>query len=357
MPSQPDDRFIQLALDLQRCSDFRSMVGLLCQRFPELAGVEEEGWVLSVSPAGNVLSIGRGREGEELARPAGRAEASQGVLAAVMREMDSENPDQLGVGLKAGGKAWRELKNLLPLTDACSDFLGGRLCANGRTRTLWLIPRKEGAFADSDRRLFDMMLLTARIMAERLAAGNVERQFRKLYLGSPPSAHAAVFLVHSNGDTLPINFEGIRRAEAWWGDDQAFGKIDRTVLAELQTQLALAWIDPVTAEFRSVEIPFGDQGPVSFMALPRPDGEIILLHFDASAMRGEDALNAVLTRRQKEIMGWIAEGKTSAEVAIILNISPRTVEKHLEAVFQRLGVENRIAAVRRYLDLRAGITD
>ena len=64
---------------------------------------------------------------------------------------------------------------------------------------------------------------------------------------------------------------------------------------------------------------------------------------------------SVLTRRQREIMEWIAEGKTSSEVAIILDISPRTVEKHLEAVFHRLGVENRIAAVRRYLDLKSGL--
>jgi DNA-binding CsgD family transcriptional regulator len=53
-------------------------------------------------------------------------------------------------------------------------------------------------------------------------------------------------------------------------------------------------------------------------------------------------------------MDWIAEGKTSAEVGTILQISSRTVEKHLEAVFNRFGVDNRVAAVRMYLDLRNG---
>ncbi|OYV04137.1 MAG: hypothetical protein CFE26_18510 [Verrucomicrobiales bacterium VVV1] len=62
----------------------------------------------------------------------------------------------------------------------------------------------------------------------------------------------------------------------------------------------------------------------------------------------------MLTRRQCDIMDWIAEGKTSAEVAMILEISPRTVEKHLEAVFQRLGVENRVAAMRSYLEAKGG---
>lgn len=68
-----------------------------------------------------------------------------------------------------------------------------------------------------------------------------------------------------------------------------------------------------------------------------------------------EAMKGVLTKRQLEIMEWISEGKTTAETATILKISPRTVEKHLEAIFERFGVENRIAAVRRYLDSKAGI--
>lgn len=95
---------------------------------------------------------------------------------------------------------------------------------------------------------------------------------------------------------------------------------------------------------------------MTFYALPKLDGEIFLVApiSEGAPVNSDDAVSAVLTKRQREIMDWIAEGKTSAETAIILDISPRTVEKHLEAVFQRLGVENRIAAVRRFLDLKAG---
>ena len=94
-------------------------------------------------------------------------------------------------------------------------------------------------------------------------------------------------------------------------------------------------------------------GDIHFAALPKLSGETILMLRTGGEESSEEAL-AILTRRQREIMDWIAEGKTSAEAAIILGISPRTVEKHLEAVFQRLGVENRIAAMRRYLDLKRG---
>lgn len=51
-----------------------------------------------------------------------------------------------------------------------------------------------------------------------------------------------------------------------------------------------------------------------------------------------------LTPRQAEVLYWIAQGKTNAEIAIILGTSPRTVEKHVEQLLERLQVENRVAA-------------
>lgn len=54
-----------------------------------------------------------------------------------------------------------------------------------------------------------------------------------------------------------------------------------------------------------------------------------------------------LTPRQAEVLYWIAQGKTNAEIAIILGTSPRTVEKHVEQLLERLQVENRVAASAR----------
>lgn len=51
-----------------------------------------------------------------------------------------------------------------------------------------------------------------------------------------------------------------------------------------------------------------------------------------------------LTDRESEVLHWIANGKTNREVAEILEMSPRTVNKHLEQVFPKLGVENRTSA-------------
>ncbi len=60
-----------------------------------------------------------------------------------------------------------------------------------------------------------------------------------------------------------------------------------------------------------------------------------------------------LTFREVEILMWIARGKTNKEVGLILESSPRTVNKHLEHVFEKLGVSTRAAAVAIILQ-RAG---
>lgn len=51
-----------------------------------------------------------------------------------------------------------------------------------------------------------------------------------------------------------------------------------------------------------------------------------------------------LTPRESEVLTWISRGKTNQEIAIILDFSPRTVNKHLEQIFRKLSVENRTTA-------------
>ena len=51
-----------------------------------------------------------------------------------------------------------------------------------------------------------------------------------------------------------------------------------------------------------------------------------------------------LTSREAEVLGWVARGKTNAEIGSLLFISPLTVRKHLENIFEKLGVRTRTAA-------------
>jgi DNA-binding NarL/FixJ family response regulator len=51
-----------------------------------------------------------------------------------------------------------------------------------------------------------------------------------------------------------------------------------------------------------------------------------------------------LTAREAEVLLWIARGKANRDIGEILSLSPRTVNKHLEQIYMKLGVENRASA-------------
>jgi DNA-binding CsgD family transcriptional regulator len=57
-----------------------------------------------------------------------------------------------------------------------------------------------------------------------------------------------------------------------------------------------------------------------------------------------------LTAREAEVLYWVAQGKTNRDIGDILGTSPRTVTKHLEHVFEKLGVETRTAAARMAME-------
>ena len=70
-----------------------------------------------------------------------------------------------------------------------------------------------------------------------------------------------------------------------------------------------------------------------------------LLLLEEQGMPDPPRLEALgLTRREAEVLAWVTQGKTNAEIAIILGTRRRTVSKQLEHIYQKLGVETRTAA-------------
>jgi len=75
-------------------------------------------------------------------------------------------------------------------------------------------------------------------------------------------------------------------------------------------------------------------------------GDILLRLVDGQRPSDEAILaqHLNLTLRESQVLHWIAQGKTNREIAQILDMSPRTVNKHLEQIFPKLAVDNRTAA-------------
>ena len=84
-------------------------------------------------------------------------------------------------------------------------------------------------------------------------------------------------------------------------------------------------------------------------------GEPLVIELQAQTSLGPNALLSLgLTPREAEVLFWLSEGKTNAEIGVILNSARRTVEKHVEHILEKLGVENRAAAIRAALAVLKG---
>ena len=93
----------------------------------------------------------------------------------------------------------------------------------------------------------------------------------------------------------------------------------------------------------------GEDGRLVVRLIPASGGGLLLLEQRHTALTPTSLEPLGLSRRETEVLAWVAQGKTDAVIGTILSLSPRTVGKHLEHIYQRLGVENRSAAVAHAL--------
>jgi len=92
-------------------------------------------------------------------------------------------------------------------------------------------------------------------------------------------------------------------------------------------------------------LPGNDQLRLQFMGRLGANEFLLRLAKDSSTETpAEFSSELGLTTREGEVLSWLSKGKTNRDIAQILGLSPRTVDKHLEQIYSKLGVENRTAA-------------
>ena len=92
-------------------------------------------------------------------------------------------------------------------------------------------------------------------------------------------------------------------------------------------------------------LPDNEQLRLQYMGKLGPNEFLLRLAKDSTpGMPAEFSSELGLTTREGEVLSWLSKGKTNRDIAQILGLSPRTVDKHLEQIYAKLGVENRTAA-------------
>ncbi len=99
----------------------------------------------------------------------------------------------------------------------------------------------------------------------------------------------------------------------------------------------------------SITIPGAEpSGQLEFTLIGQlANDEMLLRVVERDADQDLDRLNArlPLTRREAEVLLWLSRGKSNRDIAQILDVSFRTINKHLEQIYPKLGVETRTSAV------------
>ena len=160
------------------------------------------------------------------------------------------------------------------------------------------------------------------------------------------SVHSA--LDDSGQHLMTVNHSG----EVQWGTPQAYALLAKAQVdldwqnKHLGAQINQWLATPELAQQQALKLRHLSYPLELKLVSMHDNGEVLVRLIDGERPTGASLLKIKLsvTERESEVLHWIANGKTNREIAEILEMSPRTVNKHLEQIFPKLGVENRTAA-------------
>jgi len=207
--------------------------------------------------------------------------------------------------------------------------------------------RGEVDFTEHDRFMLNLLrphVMTAYANAETVAA---LRRTAPAAGGAPEARRREIVVLRSSGRHLISP-----RAAYWFGQyftdssargDQLPGALEGWVRQQSvrvgRGQTFAAPPAPMMLE--------GDDTRLMVRLIPDSPNDLLILEEERTKVDYAALQRLGLTPREAEVLHWVGEGKTNPEIGAILRSRPRTVAKHLEKIFAKLGVETRGAAAAK----------
>jgi DNA-binding response OmpR family regulator len=155
--------------------------------------------------------------------------------------------------------------------------------------------------------------------------------------------------VRANGKILWSTPQATRLVNAATGSDEGLDLVSARILVWLNEQKAAG-----SSRDPNFTIETGGEATLSlsFLGSIGQDEHLFRLTSQTQASDGERLKqHFALTVRESEVLVWIAKGKSNRDIGEILGLSSRTVNKHLEQIYVKLGVENRASAAVKAANL------
>lgn len=144
--------------------------------------------------------------------------------------------------------------------------------------------------------------------------------------------------VRADGTILWSTPQATRLINAATGSNDGLDIVSRTIGE---------WMEKQTSRDTPLVITQSDRPSLQFTFLGAVGADEYLFRLTTTNDKSGDALlrdRFSLTTRESEVLVWIAKGKSNRDIGEILGLSARTVNKHLEQIYVKLGVENRASA-------------
>src|SRR5215813_2550193 len=87
------------------------------------------------------------------------------------------------------------------------------------------------------------------------------------------------------------------------------------------------------------------------------DQNLLTLEEHPTKMQLQALVPFGLSPREAQVLDWVAQGKTNKEIGVILELSPRTVQKHLEHIYRKIYVDTRTAAAAKAHEIASMVTN
>ena len=207
--------------------------------------------------------------------------------------------------------------------------------------------QRETDFSEHDRFMLNLLrphVMTAYANAETV---NALRRMAPPAGGAPETRRREIIVVRPSGRHLISP-----RAAYWIG--HYFGSETRHVEA-LPSEIE-GWVrrqavrvgrGKTLAEPPAPLVVEGEETRLTVRLVPDSPNDLLILEEERTKVDYAAFRRLGLTPREAEVLHWVGEGKTNPEIGTILRARPRTVAKHLEKIFGKLGVETRGAAAAR----------
>ncbi|WP_245306259.1 DNA-binding response regulator [Roseovarius aestuariivivens] len=132
-----------------------------------------------------------------------------------------------------------------------------------------------------------------------------------------------------------------------WGTPNAVERVTEAGLVEngAATAAVQTWLSRLGSQPMSAAKPYANDR-LTLVYLGQVQGEIVVRIKEDTAGTEDERLARTfnLTAREAQVLLWLSHGKTNRDIAEILSLSARTVNKHLEQIFHKMGVDNRTSA-------------